>query len=99
MAKDIIYNGDLEFANGDFKVDVSDLQHVEHVLIANPGNYKASPWLGIGIEDYKNAPMTATVRQTLEREIKLHLDSDGAKNTFVQLDNELLNCEIQANYD
>lgn len=99
MAKDIIYTDDMEFLGGDLKVDTSDLQHIEHILIAFPGNYKASPWLGIRIEDYKNATLSPKTVQTLEREIKLHLDSDGAKNTFVQIDSKTLNTEITANYD
>ena len=99
MAKDIIYTDDMEFLGGDLKVDTSDLQHIEHILVAFPGNYKASPWLGIGIEDYKNATLSPKTVQTLEREIKLHLDSDGAKNTFVQIESKTLNTEIKANYD
>jgi hypothetical protein len=99
MAKDIIYNGDIEFLNGDLKVDTSDAQHIEHVLIAFPGNYKATPLLGVGIEDYLKAPLTPLVRQSLEREIKLHLETDGAKETFVSIDNNIANCEIQAKYD
>jgi 7,8-dihydro-6-hydroxymethylpterin-pyrophosphokinase len=99
MAKDIIYTDDIEFLGGDLKVDTSDLQHVEHILIAFPGNYKASPWMGIGIEDYKNASMSPKTVQTLEREIKLHLESDGAKNTFIQIDSRTLDIDITANYD
>lgn len=99
MAKDIIYNNDIEFENGDFKIGDSDLQHVEHVLRAYPGNYKASPWLGVGIEDFKSAPMTASTRQKLEREIKLQLESDGATNTFVKIDNQLEDVKIRATYE
>lgn len=99
MVKDIAFNGDIVTKNGDFVVAASDLQHVEHILIAHPGHYKNAPWVGIGIEDYLNAPTSGMARQRLEREIKLQLEADGAKNTIINLDNSLQNVQINADYE
>lgn len=99
MVKDILFNGDIVTKDGDFVVSTSDLQHVEHILIAHPGHYKNAPWIGVGIEDYLNAPTSGIVRQKLEREIKLQLESDGAKNTIISLDNDLQNVKINADYE
>ena len=99
MVKDLLFSNDLAILNGDFAVGVSDLQNVERILIGKPGQYKKDPWVGVGIEDYLNAPISPRVRQELEREIKLQLDADGAKNTVIKLDSELLNVQINADYE
>jgi len=99
MVKDIIFTNDLAVVNGDFAVGASDLQHAEHILVAHPGQYKNAPWVGAAIGDYSNAPISPKVRQELEREIKLQLDADGAKNSSIKLDSELLNIQINVDYD
>ena len=43
-------NGDLSFQNGDVVIGYSDNQHQEHILIANKGEYREFPELGVGIE-------------------------------------------------
>jgi len=42
-------NGDLNFKNGDLEIGYSDNQHQEHILIANKGEYREFPELGVGI--------------------------------------------------
>jgi hypothetical protein len=49
--KDILVDetGDLVFENGDLKVGYSDNQHQHHILLANKGEYKEYPEIGVGI--------------------------------------------------
>ena len=98
MANDIIYTADLMFENGDFVVQEATEQHIEDILLAQVGDYKQHPLIGVGIEDWQHAPFTGIVRQNLQREIKLQLDSDGAKNTAVVIEN-FENVQIRANYE
>ena len=98
MAKDIILNTDIEFENGDLKVAFSDEQHVEHILLSKAGDFKNVPWIGIGIENYLNAPFDGKIRQTLEREIKLHLESDNAKKVKIAL-KSIDKINIEAEYE
>ena len=98
MAKDIILSTDIEFENGDLKVAFSDEQHIDHILLSNVGDFKNVPWIGIGIESYLNAPFDGKIRQTLEREIKLHLESDNAKQVKIRMTN-LFETTIEAVYE
>ena len=97
MAKDIILSDDIHFLNGDLLVEFSDEQHIEHILLSKPGDFKNVPWIGIGIESYLNAPITGKTIQILEKEIKLHLESDTAKKVKVEVD-KLLQTNIEAEY-
>lgn len=71
--KDFIHNQDLEIRNGDFAVLESDNQHTEHILIANKGEYKAAPELGVGISQMLN---TEEITEFLI-EAKKNLQYDG----------------------
>lgn len=98
MAKDIILEDfDLKIRNGDFVVDYSDQQHVDHLLISRQGEYRQSPFLGIGIQDQINAPMSEKQRQELEKKIKLHIESDGGSNVSVKVQ-DLESVNIEATY-
>lgn len=46
--------GDLEIQNGDIIFGYSDNQHQEHILLANKGDYKEFPELGVGINNMLN---------------------------------------------
>lgn len=59
---------------GDFKIDFSDQQHIQDIIEASQGDYKEFPSLGVGIEAYLNSSGT---EQTIERSVKLQLQSDG----------------------
>lgn len=73
--KDILFTDDLAFDNGDFTIAESDNQHTQHILIAQKGEYKASPELGVGIEQMLNSeePMEFLI------EAKKNLEYDGQK--------------------
>lgn len=98
MANDIfLIDFDLSFKNGDLNIAYSDEQHMEHVMLAYPGQYKQTPWIGIGVEDLLKAPTDAKIIRTLERDIKLQLEADGAKNVTAKSDLNL-NIKIDAKY-
>jgi phage baseplate assembly protein W len=78
MARDLLLeDGDLKTIAGDFDIGTSDQQHIEDILVASKGDYKQSPIIGVGLNDYINAPLTRQVKTTLEKEIRLQLQSDG----------------------
>lgn len=47
-------NGDLKIENGDFSIGRSDEQHQQHIILANKGEYKEFPELGVGIVQMLN---------------------------------------------
>ena len=77
-AKDIKSDSDgdlfIDPITGDFKIDFSDQQHIQDIIEASQGEYKEFPALGVGIEAYLNS---AGTEQTIERSVKLQLQSDG----------------------
>ena len=74
---------DLKILDGDFVVGASDQQHVEDILRAKPGQFYQWPLLGIGIENFRNASLSG---QRLKQDIKLHLNSDNLRTTFLRID-------------
>lgn len=73
--KDIIYEEDVKFANGDFDINFSDDQHVEDILKGYLGHWKQTPLLGVGIEMQLNAKNSE--QQIIKRKIQQQLNSDG----------------------
>jgi hypothetical protein len=98
MANDIIFTDDIQFENGDVKVLFSDQQHVQHLLLAHPGSFKNASLLGIGVTDYLQGPLTALTRREFERNAKLQLEADGAKQVRIKVSTDFSNIEIDANY-
>lgn len=47
-------NNDVLIKDGDFVIGRSDEQHQAHIIIANKGEYKAHPEVGVGIQDMLN---------------------------------------------
>lgn len=76
---------DLLIVSGDFVVDISDERHIQHILIAEKGGFKASPMVGIGIGSSINAPADALSIQALRQRIQLQLQYDGYENVAFQL--------------
>ena len=82
MVEDIdLLDGELNFVDGDFKVDFSDAQHQEDIIADEIGSYKQYPLLGVGITKYLNSSGT---KLTLKREIQLQLETDGYNVNKVQ---------------
>ena len=78
MAKDFIINEDIEIANGDFVIEDSEQQHVQHILNAAPGNYYQYPTLGV---DIQNEAGNNSSTEMIKRLIKKNLEDDNYKVT------------------
>jgi hypothetical protein len=67
---------DLEFSQGDFSIDESTAQHINHILLAAKGDYREFPLLGADIarlvSEEKNPSL---VRQDAQEE----LERDGLR--------------------
>ena len=68
-------NDDLLIRNGDFVIGESDNQHQQHILIANKGEYKESPEVGVGISKMLNDDSY----DEMMIEMKKQLEYDGMK--------------------
>lgn len=101
MVKDLLLNTDgdidIDLATGDLMIGDSKDQHIKDVLFAHAGEYKQSPYLGVGIGDYVNAPFSGFVRSELERKISLNLESDNAEEVSVKV-NSMESIVIDCNY-
>lgn len=70
--KDLFLNSghELEIVNGDFAVDVSDVQHQDMLLMTTKGEWKESPTLGVGalgfLKDEDAFGLLATVKAQFE---------------------------------
>ncbi len=100
MASDILLNkdGDFGIVAGDLDIGFSDEQHIEHMLLANKGEYKQSPTIGVGISGYNYGSLSPLERLKLEQEISIQLESDEAREVDVDYDVDGL-LKIQASYD
>lgn len=85
MRTDILVdeNKDLMISQGDFDLGISDSQHVEHIAIAQKGEFKEFPFAGFGIENYLK---TNTNEFAFKRDFKIQLEYDGYKNANITLD-------------
>ena len=91
MARDYIYTDerDLLIKDGDFAVGEADNQHIENILLAEKGEYKHRPLVGIGIRRYLNGPMDYDARRRWKRKIKLQLQYDGFRNIEIDMNNSI----------
>lgn len=73
--KDFLLSDDLFFQNGDFAIGESHHQHTEHIIMAQKGEYKETPEIGVGIEQMLNSdePTEFLI------EAKKNLEYDGQK--------------------
>jgi hypothetical protein len=76
--KDITLDDDLDLIieNGDFKLSLSDQQHILLILNTSVGNWKNAPLLGVGIQQYVSSSGQV---DALKRAINIQLASDGYK--------------------
>lgn len=90
--KDILLteDNDLRIENGDFVVGFADMQHVDHILKAHPGEYKEHPQIGVGVQKYLK---TTGQEQKLKRELRIQLAYDGYNNPKISL-SDTFNLEI-----
>ena len=92
--KDIVLDDslDLEIVDGDFVVADSGQQHINLLLLTHKGEWKQTPYCGIGIAEFLNEDNVLEMRKT----IRIQLRSDGAKVQSIKYENEKL--EIKATY-
>ena len=84
--KDLITDayGDLIFVNGDIKIDESDTQHVEHILIADRGQFRQFPLIGVGISRYYHGSVNKQqLKQSTLQMSDLHKDKTRKFNCGV----------------
>ena len=74
---------DLQVRNGDLTVDFSDDQHLDHIVLANKGDFKEHPLLGVGIRSFLK---DEDVYGEMTQEINRQLESDGAEVESVTFD-------------
>lgn len=83
-------NNDLVIYQGDFYIAPSEMQHIAHIVEAQPGQYKQSPLLGVGIRKYLNGIIDGAVR----RKIQLQLQSDEIKTRSISYEDGILDIKI-----
>lgn len=83
-------NNDLVVHQGDFFIGPSEMQHIGHIVEAEPGHYKSSPMLGVGIRKYLNGFIDASVK----RKIQLQVSADGIKIRRINYESGILEIKI-----
>lgn len=82
--KDILLSddNDLQIQNGDFLIGLSDVQHVDHIVTAQLGEYKEFPNVGFGVQTYLK---TKTREVRFKRDLRVQLNYDGYDNPEIDL--------------
>ena len=95
MAKDILLSDDFDLLikDGDLAVGESGGQNIKLVLLSHKGNWKQTPWLGVGLDGFLLEDATNT---EIKQEIRKQLRADGAKVRAIRYRNGEL--DINANY-
>lgn len=76
---------ELEFANGDFAVGISEAQNLDHLTRAVPGSMKGEPTTGIGIVRYMKRRMNVV---ELYSEVKEQLKADNWQNESLYINEQ-----------
>lgn len=86
IAKDLMTNstGELLIVDGDFVLGESDIQHIDHILRASQGDYKESPLIGFGVDQYEHATVSAVELAKYKKGIQIQLEYDGFTNVSVE---------------
>ncbi|MBD8348576.1 hypothetical protein [Dysgonomonas sp. HGC4] len=59
------------------QLDNIDFQRCKFIIVAQKGEFKQVPTLGLGIDNYLKKPITSHSRQQFITELKSELSSDG----------------------
>lgn len=72
MITDILFKaGEIKIENGDFFVAESDQQHIEHIMIADTGQFRQFPLIGVGIRRQLNGSVNRTdLKQLIRNQLK-----------------------------
>lgn len=79
-------NGDLDVVSGDFVIAEATLQHQEHIIIAQKGEYKEFPEIGVGIA---NMLMDENPRVILTQ-IRRNFEYDGMKVNSLNIEDGII---------
>lgn len=83
--------GDLLEVDGDFVEGESDMQHIEDILDAYPGEYRNAPLLGVYLQRGINGLIDGSIR----RDININLQSDNYKVKKIEITQENLNIDAE----
>ena len=86
LVKDILINQKVSAKDGDIIVGESDAQHMEHILIANTGQFYQNPTLGVGVIDNIKGAIN---QQSFKQRIKRNLESDNFRVKDLKITKEL----------
>lgn len=86
--------GDLGIQGGDLLLGFSDLQHQEHLLVAQKGMYKQFPDVGVGIENF----LKDSGIDEMLTEIRAEFIKDGMTVTKLNYNEQTGNLDYAANY-
>lgn len=76
--------GDLQISEGDFVIGDATLQHQRHIIVAQKGEYKEHPEIGVGID---NALLDENPK-TLLTQIRRNFEYDGMQVNTIQINND-----------
>jgi hypothetical protein len=90
--RDISYTDDVVFTSGgDFLVEFSEDQHVEHIFKAEKGQFYQSPEIGLGVQKLQNG---STSRAEVKQQVVENLELDDFRilslNVGFDTDGELV---------
>ena len=85
--------GDILLTNGDYVIGESDMQHIEDILDAYPGEYRNAPLLGV----YLQRGINGLIDGSLRRDINLNLTSDNYTVKKIDITATNLNIDAERN--
>ena len=92
--KDILIDesNDLMIKNGDFVIGRSDVQHVDHLIMAFPGEYKEHAEIGLGAIAYIKSN---TSKIKFKRDLRIQLNYDGYQKPVIDLTEGFKNLKVE----
>lgn len=94
----LIQDNNFIYENGSMKIGFSDFQLFETIIYSKKGEFKETPLLGVGIEDYLNSNVSDQEINTI---IATALKNDGATIKTIlakQSTNGTFDIKIDGNY-
>lgn len=77
-AKDIqVLDNEIVIKDGDFVLDWSDEQHIEHIMVSDKGAWRQSGALGVGVYNELRGVRNSITDRQLEKKIRANLSFDG----------------------
>jgi hypothetical protein len=91
-------DGDLVIANGDLKIDESTLPHQHDLLLANKGEYRQHPTIGVGLnneidDNFDSVDFKKAVTQELENDGQRIVKIEAKDPEKIKIDSEYVSTE------